>query len=435
MTPLGSAGVETVPEHQYEPVDLIRRTELVMRAGLLMLGAGTSSLRVGEVMRHVGRALELDNVEARISFTDIGLTTSRDGIHRTQVAQVPGPAVNADRIAALQELTRDLPVPSTPDEVARRLGRIAGRRPLYPTWLLTIMVALACASVTVLSSGGPHEVAAVLPASATGFWVLRRLNRARVNVLASILVAASVSCAVYVLVAWLLAATWGPSPRLAAGFVCSAIFLIPGFPLVTGGLDLGRIDLHAGIPRLVYAGLVLLAITLGLWLLTRTSGVQPDLVPPLVGPPVLLWGARVAASFFAVLGWAMMFNSPMRPALASAGIAVVCNVPRLVALDHHVANHVATFWSCFAIGLLCALVGTLLDLEKIIMTVPTVLVSIPGSSALRSMVYFDRQDVLPAVANLVATVMVVIAMVAGLSAARMLTDPEWALTDAGRHHH
>ena len=119
----------SAPETQYEPVDLIRRTELVMRAGLLMLGAGTSSLRVDEVMRAVGRSLDLDTVSARISFNDIGLTTSKDGIYRTQVAQVPGPGVNADRIAAMQELVRDLPVPSAPDEVARRLGAIARRRP------------------------------------------------------------------------------------------------------------------------------------------------------------------------------------------------------------------------------------------------------------------------------------------------------------------
>ena len=423
----------SAPETQYAPVDLIRRTELVMRAGLLMLGAGTSSLRVDEVMRAVGRSLDLDTVSARISFNDIGLTTSKDGIYRTQVAQVPGPGVNADRIAAMQELVRDLPVPSAPDEVARRLGAIARRRPLYPTWLLTVMVALACASVTVLSNGGLREVLAVLPASALGFWVLRRLNRAKVNVLAGILAAAVVSCGGYVALAATLAHQFGPSPRLAAGFVCSAIFLIPGFPLVTGGLELVRLDLHAGIPRLVYAATVLLAITIGVWLLTTISGVQPALVPAPTGPFVLVWMARVAASFFAVLGWAMMFNSPLRSALASGLIAVVANVPRLVALDQQVPNHVATFWSCFLIGLLCALAGRQGNTEKIIMTVPTVLVSIPGSSALRSMIYFDRQDVLPAVGNLVATVMVVIAMVAGLSGARMLTDPEWAFTDRRWH--
>lgn len=420
--------MENVPAH-YEPTDLIRRTEIVMRAGLLMLGAGTSSLRVTEVVRAVGRALELDSVSARVSFTDIGLTTSKDGIFRTQVAAIPVPAVNAHRIAMLHRLARELPVPSTPDQVSVALDTIAAHPQLYPRWLRTIFVAIACASVTVLSNGGPREVLAVLPASALGYLTLTRLSRHKVNIIASILTAAFVSAAGYVAIALTTSQVLGPAPRLAAGFMCSAIFLIPGFPLVTSGLEIVRIDLHAGIPRLVYAATVLLAITVGVWLLTRISGVQPAVVPPFGSISALVWAARVAASFGAVLGWALMFNAPPRTALTSAVIAVVANVPRLIALDHGIANHVATFWSCTLIGLLCGFVARSGRLEKIIMTVPTVLVSIPGSSALRSVIYFDRQNVLPAVENLVPTVMVVIAMIAGLSMARMLTDPEWAFID------
>ena len=77
-------------------------------------------------------------------------------------------------------------------------------------------------------------------------------------------------------------------------------------------------------------------------------------------------------------------------------------------------------------GLLCAVAAKAFDVEKIIMTVPTVLVSIPGSAALRTLIYFDQADTSRALENGVATVLAVIAMVAGLSGARMLTDPEWA---------
>jgi sarcosine oxidase gamma subunit len=97
-------------------------------------------------------------------------------------------------------------------------------------------------------------------------------------------------------------------------------------------------------------------------------------------------------------------------------------------LDAGVKPAVATFVGCFLMGLLCALAARLFDMEKIIMTVPTVLVSIPGSAALRTLIYFDQADVVQAMQNGVATVLAVIAMVAGLSGARMLTDPEWAFT-------
>jgi hypothetical protein len=69
-------------------------------------------------------------------------------------------------------------------------------------------------------------------------------------------------------------------------------------------------------------------------------------------------------------------------------------------------------------------------MAKIIMTVPTLLVFIPGSSALRTLIYFDQTDVVRALESGVSTVLQVIAMVAGLAGARMLTDPEWAFTRA-----
>ena len=215
---------------------------------------------------------------------------------------------------------------------------------------------------------------------------------------------------------------------MAAGLICAAIFLIPGFPLVTAGLDLTRIDLLAGVPRLFYAAMVLLSITIGVWLVVTVSGVSPDAVPPLDVHPVLRWTVQLAASFFAVFGWAMMFNSPLRAAGASGVVALLGNIPRLLLLELGVKAHVATFVCCFVMGLLCALAGRLFDLNKIIMTVPTVLVAIPGASALRTLIYFDQADVVQALQQGVATVLAVIAMVAGLSGARMLTDPEWAFT-------
>ena len=409
--------------------DLVRRSEVVRRAGVLMLGAGTSGLRVREVMRAVASTLGIDHLSAQVTSTDIVLTVGRGGRYRTLVGEIGSPGVNAHRIALLRELIESLPVTSTIADVTRRLQAVERPRPLHRLWLLTVLVAVACVSVTVLGGGGWVEAVAVLPASALGFAALRRLQAWQLNHLASVWTAAVVSCAGYVAFAQIVAlAVGGPSPRQAVGFICAAIFLIPGFPLVTGGLDLGRLDLQAGVPRLAYAGMVLLAIALGVWVVAVVAGISPDPAPVLTGPLWLSWLIRVAASFFAVFGWAMMFNSPTRAAVTSGVVAALGNVVRLVLLDGGASNHAATFVGCLLMGLLCALAGRFLRLEKIIMTVPTLLVSIPGSSALRTLLYFDQRDVVLAVENLVATVLVVVAMIAGLSVARMVTDPEWAFT-------
>ena len=422
-------------EHEHEdalePRHLIRRSDVIQRAGVLMLGAGTSGLRVRELMRAVARTVGIRQLRAQVAYTDITLTVRRRGIFRTQVGEIGAPGVNAHRIAMLQRLTTTLPKRATVAEVDALLDEVEQTPRLYPAWMLVVLVAMACASVTLLTNGGLREVAAVLPASALAYWLHRSLSRLQLNHLAVVLTSAAVATGLYVVFTRLLdLALGGPSQRMAAGLVCAAIFLIPGFPLVTAGLDLARIDLLAGVPRMAYAAMVLLSITIGVWLVITVSGVSPDLVPPLDWPPALTWTALLAASFFAVFGWATMFNSPLWTAVASGVVAMLGNVPRLLLLAGGVKAQVATFVGCFLMGLLCALAARLFSMEKIIMTVPTVLVSIPGSAALRTLIYFDQADVVSAMDNGVATVLAAIAMVAGLAGARMLTDPEWAFTRA-----
>lgn len=421
-----------VDEHEYEdtlePLHLIRRSHVVLRAGTLMLGSGTSGLRVREVMGSVARTVGVENLHAQVTFTNIVLTVGRRGIFRTQVAETR-PSVNADRISMLQRLAHDLPERATVAEVEERLDAIERTPRLYPAWALILLVAVACASIAVLSNGGVREVVAVLPASAIAYAIHRTLTRLQLNHLPVVLTSAAIASGAYVGIAAIITAVLGsPSPRFAAGFICASIFLIPGFPLVTAGLDLARIDLDVGLPRLTYAAMVVLSIAIGVWLVAVLAGVSPDPVAPIAGHPVLVWGARVAASFFAVFGWATMFNVPIRTALVSGVVAVLGNVLRLIMLDNGVQAHVATFIACVVFGLLCALGARLFSMSKIIMTVPTLLITIPGSSALRTLLYFDRADVVSAIQSGVSTILVVIAMIAGLSGARMLTDPEWAFT-------
>ncbi len=416
-------------EDALEPQHLIRRSNVVLRAGILMLGAGTSGLRVREVMMAVARSVGIDRIQAQVTFSDIALTVQRRRTFRTQVSEIGAPGVDAHRIALLKDFADNLPERATVAEVDALLDDIEHTPRLYPTWLLVLLVALACASVTVLTNGGWREVAAVLPASALAFWLQRSLTSRQLNHLAVVLSSAAAATGLYLAFSRLLdLALGGTGPRLAAGLICAAVFLIPGFPLVTAGLDLTRIDLLAGLPRLTYAAMVLLAMAIGVWTVVAGSGASPEPVPALEGSAFAVWTALLVASFFAVFGWAMMFNSPWPAALASGVIAVIGNVPRLLLLESGAKPHVATFVGCFLMGLLCALVAGVFGMEKIIMTVPTVLVSIPGSSALRTLIFFDQADVLQAMASGVATVMAAIAMVAGLAGARMLTDPEWAFT-------
>ncbi|MCB0912642.1 MAG: threonine/serine exporter family protein, partial [Propionibacteriaceae bacterium] len=241
---------EEFPEHEHEdalePRHLIRRSDVVLRAGILMLGAGTSGLRVREVMRGVADTVGIERIKALVTYTDIVLTVQRRGIFRTQVAEINAPGVDAHRIALVKDFAQNLPERATVAEVDAMLDDIEQTPRLYPTWLLVLLVAFACASVTVLTNGGWREVLAVLPASGLAYWLNRSLGRWQLNHLAVVLISAATATGLYLAFTRLLdLGLGGPSPRMAAGLICAAIFLIPGFPLVTAGLDLTRIDLLA----------------------------------------------------------------------------------------------------------------------------------------------------------------------------------------------
>ena len=66
-----------------------------------------------------------------------------------------------------------------------------------------------------------------------------------------------------------------------------------------------------------------------MWAVSLVVGLSPD--PPAAPDldPGLLLALRFVASFLGVLGFALMFNSPWRIALAAAGVGMVANVLRI----------------------------------------------------------------------------------------------------------
>ena len=186
-----------VHEHEFEdslePKHLNARSDLVLRAGIMMLGSGTSGLRVREVMQAVAATVGLRDISAQISFTDVVLTVRRRSTFRTQVSEIARPAVDAHRIDLLQRFGQTLPARATVAEVSGRLDAIENQPKLYRAWLTVLLVALACASVTVLGNGGPREVAAVLPASGLAYAAHRVWQRLDLNHLASVATTAALA--------------------------------------------------------------------------------------------------------------------------------------------------------------------------------------------------------------------------------------------------
>jgi uncharacterized membrane protein YjjP (DUF1212 family) len=409
---------------------LAARSDAVCRMGSLMLSAGTGSYRVKAAMGRVAEALGIEQLEAQVSLTEIVATTRAAGGFRTQVVEVPVPVVNADRISALMRVSLRAAPGLTAADLHRQLDRVEARRHLYPSAVVVAGAAAACAAFAFLNNGRWQECLAAGLAAACGKLVQLKLRRFRLNQLAIVALAAVTACLVYVLSAdvlhWVLPMT--AEPLHEAAFTSAILFLVPGFPLLTAALDLARFDFTSGISRLLYATMITLAAALGAWLVAWGYGLSPAEIEPLGLPLWVLLGLRVLASFAGVYGFAVTFNTPSRVAVATAAIGTVANVARLLATDAGWNPLLCAVAATTLIGLMAGWAGQRLPAPRIILSVPAVLIMIPGASTYRALVAMINRDPLNALTNGSVALGIVVALAAGLAVARMLTDPAWIST-------
>ncbi|NLE72740.1 MAG: threonine/serine exporter family protein [Actinomycetales bacterium] len=410
-----------------EPVELIRQSGAVLRVGKAMLSSGTGSYRVKSAMQQVARAFGLDRHEAHVTLTEITTTSHSGSIFRTEVAEVRTVAVDAHRLAELTDLTNALRPGATVDEVNREVDRIEAIPPLHGPLANALFAAMACGAFAFLNNGGVVEVVGAFLGAGAGQALRRYFLHRRFNQFAVTMMAAAVACLVYLGFVTALEVWAGETAAShQAGFISAVLFLVPGFALVTAALDLAKMDFSAGVARSVYALIILTSAGLSVWAVAWATGMSSD---PLAAPALPLWAIvllRAVASFLGVLGFALMFNSTWRMAFAAAAIGMVANVLRLQVADAGAAMQAATVLATLVVGLLAAVVAPRLRIPRITVSVPAVVIMVPGAAVYRTLVGLNNGDVEAAVQSGVQGVFVTICIAIGLAGARILTDRAWA---------
>jgi len=416
-----------------DELDLIRRSGAALQVGKLSLSGGTGSYRVKASMARIARAMGVDRHEAHVTLTEITTTSHREHSFRTEVAEVRAVGVNADRLALIERMVTRFerqhqatgkPVPV--DEVLVQVHQIATRPPLYPAVLNALWSAIACAAFAFLNNGGPVEIGGVFIAAGLGQLVRRAMLHRGYNPFGVTMLAAAIACFSYLGLVTGLHELGALTTRHEAGYVSAVLFLIPGFPLVAGALDLARLDFSAGLSRLTYALMVLTSAALAVWAVSSVVGLQPDPPPPPDLAPVVLWSLRFVASFLGVIGFALMFNSPWRMAVLAATVGMVANVGRLLLVDLGVVTQAAAAGAALVVGVLAHYLAPRLDVPRVTVSVPAVVIMVPGVLAYRAIFHLSDGQTLDALAYGVQAALVVISLSIGLAVARMLTDRTWA---------
>ena len=216
---------------------------------------------------------------------------------------------------------------------------------------------------------------------------------------------------------------FGISIQHEAGYICAMLFIIPGFPFITSGIDLAKLDMRSGIERLTYAVIIVLVATMAAWIMALILHLQPvDFIK--ISLPLAGWIIfRLLASFCGVFGFSIMFNSPIRLAAVAAVIGAIANTLRLEIVDFlGFPPAVAAFIGSLTAGLLASLIKNKVGYPRISVTVPSIVIMVPGLYLYRGIYNLGSMSLSVAASWLAAAMLIILALPLGLIFARILTD-------------
>ncbi|MBM6700468.1 threonine/serine exporter family protein [Bifidobacterium pullorum subsp. saeculare] len=315
-----------------------------------------------------------------------------------------------------------------------RLDLIERRVPLYAPWQSGLASALACAAFVFLLGGGVYDMVGAFVGAGLGQWLRRRLFAHHLNqffVTFVVVAVAALACTGTLrLIGW-----FDPiALQHDTAYIGAMLFVIPGFPLITGGLDLAKIDFPSGIQRVAYVLCIVLMATLAGWMVASVVHLNPEGFEPLGLDPVLNGVLRFVAAFIGVWGFSVLFNSPQRMCLVAASIGAVTDTLRLELVDRGLAPEVGAFLGALLAGLLASAwrssvrrgwLPPHLGYPRICLTVPSIVIMVPGMYMYQAMFHLGQFDTQQALDWAFRAFMIIICLPIGLAMARVITDKSW----------
>lgn len=403
------------------------KSSIVCRVGLLLLAGGAGAWRVREAMNATAGVLGI-TCSSDVSLTSIECSCFDETGSFSEVVSLPTTGVNTERIWNMERLVRRIEAEGKTftagrfHELMDEIEHVKGR---YAPWQAALGAAAACAAFVFLLGGGPIEMLCAFAGAGVGGYVRRIMLDRHLTHLGCVGCGVAAACMVYLAVQHLVGLFVPAALDYNAGYIGAMLFVIPGFPLISSGLDIAKLDLRSGGERLVYAVSIIVTATLVAWLISSFVGLRPDEFQPLGLGPAALTALRVVMSFVGVFGFSVLFNSPAPMAATAGAVGAVANTLRLTLVDAGVTPEAAAFAGALAAGLMASVAVRGAGFPRISITVPSIVIMVPGLYLYRAVYFMGTVDVVGSMEWIFRAVMIILFLPLGLGLARALTDPAW----------
>ena len=401
------------------------KAALIGRVGLMLLSCGTGAWRVRSSMNALSEQLGV-TCTASIGLMTI-VYTCFDG-HKTFTNSLAlnNTGVNTSKLNQLERFVKKFPkegVHMSGEQLHNRLDEIEKIRGLYTPLQLSLAAAFACAAFTFLLGGGPIEMLCAFIGAGIGNFLRCHLIKRHFTLYLCVISSVALACLSYIVSLRLIDTIFTLSGNHEAGYICAMLFIIPGFPFITSGIDLAKLDMRSGLERLAYAVIIVVTATITGWVMSTLLGLQPADFEALAIPSGLHLVLRLAASFVGVFGFSIMFNSPVSIAASAAVIGAVANTLRLELVDFtEFPAAVAAFVGSLAAGLLASFLMKRLGYPRISVTVPSIVIMVPGLYLFRAVYNMGEMSLALSANWFVSALLIIMMLPLGLICARIITD-------------
>src|SRR5215471_18676476 len=234
------------------------RTDLILSFARILQVNGQSTHETLVAAARLSRYLNLRSTIIP-SWGVLQLQTTNGPTRVVSLTEAAPTGVNMARVASAMGAMDNAASGELPP---REMIKAIANAPAAPAWLFSIAAAAGAVALSVIF-GAKHLAAVALIAASSGAGaVLRRfISRHNANQYLPPLCAALLAGVVGAL-----AARNQLSSVLRLVAVCPCMILVPGPHVLNGMMDLAAVRVHLGAARLIYAGLVVLAISGGLLL-------------------------------------------------------------------------------------------------------------------------------------------------------------------------